>query len=135
LQAAILNKRFSRYSEVIKRRRSIATIYQENLGNLQEFQLPPKPEQIGDHFDVFQNYEIQADRRDELKKHLAEKNIGTIIQWGGRGVHQWEGLGFTQKLPKVEKFFEQCLMLPINMFISDDDVQYVCDTINRFYGN
>jgi dTDP-4-amino-4,6-dideoxygalactose transaminase len=135
LQAAILNKRFSRYSEVIKRRRSIATIYQENLGNLQELQLPPKPEQIGDHFDVFQNYEIQADRRDELKKHLAEKNIGTIIQWGGRGVHQWEGLGFTQKLPKVEKFFEQCLMLPINMFISDDDVQYVCDTINRFYGN
>lgn len=135
LQAAILNKRFSRYAEVVTRRRAIAKIYQEYLVSLQELQLPPKPEENGNHFDVFQNYEIQADRRDELKKYLAERNIGTIIQWGGKGVHQWEGLGFTQQLPKVEKFFEQSLMLPINMFVSDEDVFYVCDAINNFYRN
>ena len=133
LQAAILNKRFSRYAEVVTRRRAIAKIYQEYLVNLQELQLPPKPEENGDHFDVFQNYEIQAERRDELKKYLADRNIGTIIQWGGKGVHQWEGLGFTQQLPKVEKFFEQSLMLPINMFVSDEDVLYVCDAISNFY--
>jgi len=76
---------------------------------------------------------MQADKRDELKKYLADKGIGTLIQWGGKGVHQWDGLGFTQKLPKVERFFERSLMLPMNMFISDADVAYICKSINDFY--
>jgi len=135
LQAAILNKRFARYQEVIVRRRAIASLYQTHLGELEELQLPPAPKENSDHFDVFQNYELQADKRDELKRFLAEKGIGTIIQWGGKGVHQWEGLGFTQELPKVERFFERSIMLPMNMFISDDDVLYICDSIKNFYRN
>jgi dTDP-4-amino-4,6-dideoxygalactose transaminase len=135
LQAAILNKRFARYSEVIVRRRKIASLYQTHLGELQELDLPPAPEENGDHFDIYQNYELQADNRDELKRYLSEQGIGTIIQWGGKGVHQWEGLGFTQMLPKVERFFERTLMLPMNVFIGDDDVVYVCDSIKNFYRN
>jgi dTDP-4-amino-4,6-dideoxygalactose transaminase len=135
LQAAILNKRFARYQQVIERRREIAALYQSHLGELEELQLPPAPELNGNHFDVYQNYELQADNRDGLKKFLFEQGIGTIIQWGGKGVHQWEGLGFTQKLPKVERFFERTLMLPMNMFIRDDDVEYVCDSIKNFYRN
>jgi hypothetical protein len=115
------------------RRRVIASLYQTHLGELEELQLPPAPEENGHHFDVYQNYELQADKRDELKTYLAEKGIGTIIQWGGKGVHQWDGLGFTQKLPIVERFFERSIMLPMNMFISHDDVSYVCDAIKNFY--
>ena len=107
-------------------------MYQEQLGDLDELQLPPSPDANPDHFDIT-NYELQADRRDELKKYLNEHNIGTLIQWGGKAVHQWEGLGFAVRLPKVENFFKRCLMLPMNMFISDDDVHYVCETIRTFY--
>ena len=81
----------------------------------------------------YQNYEFQADRRDELVEFLNQKGIGTLIQWGGKAVHQWDGLGFNQKLPKVEKFFERCLMIPMNMFLDDEDVYYVCETIKDFY--
>ena len=133
LQAAILNKRFVRYQDVIARRREIASLYQTYLGELEELELPPAPEENSNHFDVYQNYELQADNRDELKSRLAEQGIGTAIQWGGKGVHQWEGLGFTQVLPKVEKFFQRALMLPMNMFISNDDIFYVCDSIRKFY--
>jgi dTDP-4-amino-4,6-dideoxygalactose transaminase len=133
LQAAILNKRFARYQEVIARRREIASLYQSHLGELEELELPPAPDENSNHFDVYQNYELQADNRDDLKRFLAEKGIGTIIQWGGKGVHQWEGLGFTQRLPKVERFFERSIMLPMNMFISDNDIYYVCDSIKNFY--
>lgn len=133
LQAAILNKRFARYQEVITRRREIASLYQTHLGELEELELPPAPNENSHHFDVYQNYELQADNRDDLKRFLAEKGIGTIIQWGGKGVHQWEGLGFTQKLPKVERFFERSIMLPMNMFISNDDVSYICKSITNFY--
>ena len=133
LQAAILNKRMTRYEQVIERRRTIASLYQEQLGDLEHLQLPPAPNSDANHFDVFQNYELQADNRDQLKKHLAELGIGTLIQWGGKGVHQWGGLGFTQVLPGVERFFERSLMLPMNMFISDEDVAYICKSIIDFY--
>ena len=133
IQAAILNHRLQSYDKVIIRRRAIASIYQERLGILDELQLPPGPDADPDHFDIYQNYELQADRRDDLKNHLDTKGIGTLIQWGGKGVHQWERLGFNLKLPKVERFFERCIMLPMNMFITDNEIQYVCDQIWDFY--
>lgn len=132
-QAAILDFRLQTYDKVISRRRAIATMYQAQLGDLNELQLPPAPDAHPDHFDIYQNYELQADRRDALKDYLKAQGIGTLIQWGGKAVHQWERLGFTVKLPKVERFFERCIMLPMNMFVSDAEVRYVSDTVRSFY--
>ena len=133
LQAAIMNHNFAKYDGVILRRRQIAGMYQALLGDIEQIQLPPGPDANADNFDVYQNYELQAENRDLLKQYLLEEGIGTIIQWGGKAVHQWDGLGFSQRLPKVEEFFEKCLMLPMNMFISDRDVEYVASSIRNFY--
>ena len=76
---------------------------------------------------------IRKYKLDELKKYLSEKNIGTLIQWGGKGIHHFEQLGFTQKLPNTDKFFERCIMLPMNIFISNEDVEYICNSIKSFY--
>lgn len=72
LQAAFLDLQFKEYEKVISRRRNIAEIYQERLGSFEQLILPPAPDSEADHFDVFQNYEIEAEQRDELKKYLAE---------------------------------------------------------------
>jgi dTDP-4-amino-4,6-dideoxygalactose transaminase len=133
LQAAILSYKLKTYDQVIERRRVVAQMYQDQLGKLDELQLPPPPSNTSNHFDVYQNYELTADDRDELKKYLSEKNIGTLIQWGGKGIHQFEQLGFTQKLPNTDKFFERCIMLPMNIFITDEDVEYICNSIKSFY--
>lgn len=132
LQAAILNYKLRNYGEVIARRRNLANLYNERLADIEFLGLPPAPNN-GDHFDVFQNYEITAERRDELRQHLTSNGIGTLVQWGGKAVHQFEALGFNINLPRVEKFFTECLMLPMNMFISDDDVEYICESIHSFY--
>jgi len=133
LQAAILNHRIADYAQVISRRRAIASMYQKQLEDMEELQLPPAPDASSDHFDIYQNYELQADHRDELKLYLHDSGIGTLVQWGGKAVHQWEYLGFLMKLPKVERFFERCIMFPMNMFINDDDVNYVCEKVRQFY--
>ncbi len=133
LQAAILDHRLKSYGNVIARRRAIAQAYQDRLGSLEQLRLPPAPDADPDHFDIYQNYELQADRRDELKDFLRRRGVGSLIQWGGKAVHQWERLGFTCRLPKVERFFERCIMLPMNMFLTDDDVEYVCDSVCSFY--
>jgi len=108
-------------------------MYQDRLGDLPELQLPPAPDSDADHFDVFQNYELQADNRDQLKTHLSEQNIGTLIQWGGKAIHQFEQLGFNQVLPETERFFKRCIMLPMNIFINDDDVDYICEKVRDFF--
>jgi dTDP-4-amino-4,6-dideoxygalactose transaminase len=133
LQAAILDARLKSYEAVIERRRSLARLYRQRLSELDELKLPPGPDNDADHFDIYQNYEIEAARRDDLRAHLKESGIGTLIQWGGKAVHQWDRLGFTQKLPFTEKLFERMLLLPLNMSLSDDDVNTVSDEIWRFY--
>tara|TARA_B110000971_G_scaffold125981_1_gene128930 strand:+ start:398 stop:1507 length:1110 start_codon:yes stop_codon:yes gene_type:complete len=133
IQAAILSFKFKTYDNVIRRRREIAQMYQDRLGLLDELQLPPAPSVDSDNFDVYQNYELQADNRDDLKNYLNEKHIGTLIQWGGKGIHQFTQLGFNQVLPDTDKFFERCIMLPMNIFISDSDVDYICESVSEFY--
>ena len=133
IQAAILSHKLKSYSEVIKRRRRVAELYQARLGQLEELELPPAPDENSDNFDVYQNYELQSDNRDGLREYLKENGVGTLIQWGGKAIHQFTNLGFDQKCPKTDKFFQRCIMLPMNVFISDDDVHYICDKVVDFY--
>jgi len=134
LQAAILDYKLKDYANEIGRRREIAALYQERLGDVKELLLPPAPDSDPDHFDIYQNYEIEAERRDELRAYLKEHGVGTLIQWGGKAVHQFEKLGFNIELPFTEKMFTRCLMLPMNRSLSNEDVQYVCQVIRDFYG-
>jgi len=134
LQAAFLDYQLKKYDRVIERRRQLASRYTEQLSEVTEVVLPPAPDADPDHFDIYQNFEIEAERRDGLKKHLKDCGIGTLIQWGGQAVHQLKALGFTGSLPYTEGLIARMLMVPMNMSLTDGDVDYVCDYIRAFYG-
>ena len=133
LQAAILDFKLKKYDDVVARRREIASIYHSRLSSFKQLLLPPAPSEDSDNFDVYQNYEIQAEKRDALKEFLYKNGIGTLVQWDGKGIHQWKYLGFKSILPKIENFFNNCIMLPMNTFITNDDVEYVTEKISEFY--
>jgi dTDP-4-amino-4,6-dideoxygalactose transaminase len=134
LQAAFLDFKLKSYPQEIERRREIAALYQEHLGGLSELQLPPGPKADARHFDVYQNYELEADRRDELKVYLEENGIRSLIQWAGKAVHQFSSLGLNFKPEYTEKMFKRCLMIPMNTTLTNEDVLYVAQTIRDFYG-
>jgi dTDP-4-amino-4,6-dideoxygalactose transaminase len=134
LQAAILHFQFKDYQRIIDHRRLLAAAYTEHLGGLAELVLPPAPDADPDHYDVYQNYEIEAERRDALREYLKKCGIGTIIQWGGKAVHQFRDLGFNTALPATDRLFERCLTLPMNMVVTTDDVAYIAHHIRAFYG-
>ena len=133
LQAAILSHKLKTFKQDIKRRRAIAQIYEDQLCDLEELKLPPAPSVNSDHYDVYQNYEILAENRDELKVFLSKKDIGTLIQWGGKAIHHHIELGFNQILPNTDNFFKKCIMLPMNTFITNDDVFYITEQVKSFY--
>lgn len=133
LQAAFLLFRLRKYDAVVARRRAIASHYQSRLCGMKELGLPVAPDADPKWFDIYQNYEIEAERRDELQAHLKACGIGTLIQWRGWAIHKQRKLGFEQNLPETDRFFERCLMLPLNMSVTDDEIDIVCDEIARFY--
>ena len=135
LQAAILNFFFQDYDKTVERRRHIADLYHKNLKGLNELALPPSANSDSNYFDIYQNYEIEAIKRDKLKEYLSNKGVGTLIQWGGKAVHEFKDLGFNQSLPFTEKIMRNSLMLPLNMTVTDSEVKYICDCIRSFYHN
>lgn len=135
LQAAVLRHRFNSYDASIARRRAIASLYQTALSDLSQVQLPPGPDADSKHFDVYQNYEIEADRRDDLQRYLRANGIGSAIQWAGRPLHQISALGLNYDLPYTDQVFRRCLMLPMNPMLGDEDVEYVCAVVRAFYGS
>jgi dTDP-4-amino-4,6-dideoxygalactose transaminase len=133
LQAAILNLKLQYYEKDIARRRTIAAIYQDRLHGIDFLLLPPGPDNDPIHYDIFQNYEIEAHHRDNLQKFLFEKGVGTIIQWGGYTVHQFDELGLNTHLDYTDRMTERFMLLPMHPMLTDEDVLYICDQIKKFY--
>lgn len=133
IQAAVLDLKLRSFDAAIARRREIATQYERRLSHLEELILPPGPEADPNHFDTYQNYEMQSMRRDELREYLRRHEVGTLLQWGGHAVHQFKNLGFDVVLPKTELMTSRFIMLPMNTALSDEDVSYICDVIEQFH--
>jgi dTDP-4-amino-4,6-dideoxygalactose transaminase len=135
VQAAVLNFKLKTFARDLERRRALAAIYDRGLRDVPELLLPPAPNADPAHHDIFQNYEIEAERRDELKAQLERAGVRTIVQFGGKAVHQFSGLGFTGvRLPFTERMYTRLLLLPMNTTLTDDDAAYVVAAIRRFYG-
>lgn len=133
VNAALLLYKLHSYGSVIKRRRQIAQMYQDRLGQVEPLRLPPSPNSNPRQFDVYQNYELEAESRDQLQVYLASEGIGTLVQWGGKAIHHFKNLGFNEALPRTDEFFRKCIMLPMNAFISDSDVDLISEKIIEFY--
>lgn len=134
LQAAILDFKLKKLPEWIEKRRQLAALYDQELRDLPSLKLPPPPR--GDHvsFDVFQNYEIEAEARDPLVRHLKDRGIEILIPWGGRAVHQFKALEFPPfHLPVTERLFQKVVMLPMHTELTEAQVKYVADTVHEFY--
>jgi len=133
LHAAILIYKLSWYDQAVARRRAIAARYHDAFRGISELDLPPAPGADSARFDVFQNYEMCCDRRDKLCVHLTNLGIGTIVQWGGTGIHQFRNLGLERLLPRTDRFFTRSLLLPMNHLLSDAQVGRVIDGVRGFF--
>lgn len=139
MQAAVLLAKFKYYEKTMQRRREIAQRYCDQLSKIAEITLPPAPNDSDKrHFDIYQNFEIEAENRDALRNYLKEQGIGTLIQWGGRALHQITELKDSMRfdvncLQRTELLFNRCFMLPINTSVTNDEVDYICDKIEKFY--
>lgn len=131
LHAAILNMKFNYFEQWIKRRRTIAKMYDEGLSNISG--LIPHPISNDDYFDVYQNYVIRTQRREELVAHLQKSGVEVLISWR-MPMHQQKALGLSHfKLPMTERISAEVISLPMYPELTDEEVQFVIEAIKKFF--
>lgn len=133
IQAAILAYKLGWYGQVVERRREIAARYANAFSGIAAMELPPGPDADPRRFDIYQNYEVRCACRDGLRDHLAERGIGAIIQWGGTPIHRFLALGFSQHLPRSDRYLETSLLLPMNHLLTDEQVDAVIEAVQEFF--
>lgn len=132
IHAAMLNVKLKKLSEWTARRREIASYYYDRLSELDMIVPKDKPNEKA----VYHTFIIQTTRRDELKKFLSEKEIDTKIHYP-IPIHLQDAakyLGYRMgDFPVTEKQTGTILSLPVFPELTDDQVEYVADTIIKFF--
>ncbi len=132
LQAAILDLKLKKVPEWIGQRRRLAAIYDEELADVGAVKRPPAPDG-GAYFDIYQNYVIEADRRDQLHDHLTASGIETLISPGPVPNHK-QPVGLDHfSLPRTEELCATVLSLPLNNELGEEQVLEVAAAIKDFY--
>lgn len=132
LQAAILDLKLTKVPGWIEQRRTLAAIYDEELSGVAGVKRPPGPDG-GPYFDIYQNYVIEAERRDDLVSHLASKGIETLVSPGPVPNHK-QPVGLDHfHLPKTEELCAHVVSLPLNNELDEDQVLEVAGAIKDFY--
>ena len=135
LQAAVLQVKLAHIENTIERRAAHAAHYRELLKDIAEIKLPA----IKDgNREVNYVFCIQAENRDRLEAYLKGQGIGTSVYYPIPLHLQkcFEYLGYKKgDFPVAEKLCETVLALPMFPELTEDEVNYVCESIGTFYKN
>lgn len=123
IAAAILRVQLRRLPTLVARRRAVAALYAEFLGDLPMLRLPVQPP---DREHAWQSYVLLlADEidRNGVALELREQGIGCTI--GTYACHLQPVYGSTEHCPVSRHLFEHGLAIPMHADLTDDQVERV----------
>ena len=128
IQAAVLKVKLRYFHEEIEKRAGIAGKYNRGLKNI-------TPPYVGnDCKSVWAQYCIRTDNREELLKKCSDNAIPTGIYYPIPLHLQkvFEYLGHRKgDFPVSEQASKEIMALPMSAFLSDEEQDYIIDTVNR----
>lgn len=119
----------------LERRAQIADYYTERFSDLVDRGIQPPPS--GREGRCFYVYSLLADRRDELKRHLAEQGVGTHVYYPSPLPAQPAFAEYAPPgrfWPHAELASSRILALPIYPHLTDAQVEHVADAVRSFPG-
>jgi dTDP-4-amino-4,6-dideoxygalactose transaminase len=132
LQSAFLRVKLPNLDKWNTERRRVAEKYFNGIKN-PLIKLPLKSDNEFTH--IYHLFVIRCDKRNELEKYLADKGIGTVKHYP-IPMHMQEAykdLNIPQgSLPIAEEISATVLSLPMYYGITDEQINYVIDAINKF---
>ena len=133
MQAAILDVKLKRLQEYNGKRADIARRYNDALSDI-PIGLPVMSDNQREN--AWHQYVITTDKKEELIAYLGDKGIGTGAFYPVP-LHLQKAflsLGYKEgSLPVSEMLCKKTVCLPIFPELTDEEVQYIIDTIVKFY--
>ncbi len=132
LQAAFLDVKLRHLPAWIVRRREIAARYRAGLSEFTDLTLPHYDDPRRDH--VYQNYVVRSRQGDAFSDHLKKNGIEVLIQFR-KPYYRHEALKLEDRgFPETEVLSREVCSLPMNVEITNDEVDTVISVIRTFYG-
>ena len=133
IQAAFLSVKLPMVNRWNLARVALAKRYQEQLRGVGDLILPSVA-QYATH--VYHIYMIRTARRDNLQEYLRTNEIGTLIHYPVPPHLQkaYQSLSYKAgDFPIAEIIAKTCLSLPLYPGLKEAEVDFVCDTIKKFF--
>ncbi len=128
IQAGFLSLKLTLLEEITAHKRTLAQCYFEHLES--HFIMPV---QHSDYFDVFHIFAIRHPKRDQLKAYLLDNGIKTEIHYPLPPHRQKSMQNILEgEYPIAQEIHETILSLPISYGHTLEQINYICDVINRF---
>lgn len=131
LQAGLLRVRLSHLQELQEERRRICERYLTEISN-QQLLLP----KVNNYCTtVWHQFVVRCQKRDDLMKYLNENEIGSIIHYPipPHLSEAYRYLGYQEgSYPITEQYAHEVLSLPLYNGMTDEEIDYVLEIINRF---
>ncbi|MBR6012504.1 MAG: DegT/DnrJ/EryC1/StrS family aminotransferase [Selenomonadaceae bacterium] len=131
MQAALLRVKLSHLDELNDERKKIAERYLTGIKN--SCIILPKISEGSEH--VWHQFVIRSENRENFQKYLEENNIKTVIHYPipPHLAKCYEYLGYKRgDFPITEKFSDEVLSLPMFNGMTNDEIDYVIEVINKF---
>lgn len=130
VQAAVLDVKLKHLPAWIEHRRHIADHYRRGLEGVAGIELPHVTGE--QYFDIFQNYVVRTRRRDELRAHLFEQGVETLVHWP-KPMWEHEGLALQRPpLPETESICKEVVSLPMSAETTEEQVETTVRVIQEF---
>ena len=129
LQAAFLNIKLGHLDAENESRRTIAIRYLSEIKN--DKIVLPQWDESNNH--VFHLFVIRTDNRLALQDYLKECGVETMIHYP-IPPHKQKALSSLNHLifPITEKIHNEVLSIPLNSTLTDDEINYVISTLNKY---
>ena len=131
LQAAVLQVKLHHLGEFIASRKAAAQYYFGALKDVDWIELPDIKQNTNHTFHQF-TIKVKDGKRDELRQYLTEKGIPSMIYYPVPAHLQpaYRHLGYEEgNFPVSERLCKEVLSLPMHTELSEDQLQYICETI------
>ena len=133
--AGMLEYKLRQLPDWLARRDEIAERYKSGLADIDDLELP-KTRPGSTH--NWHKFVLRAERRDELKAFLKEREIDTMIHYARPVCDEplFAELGLPEEardVPVARRLGEEVLTLPLYPELRDEEVDYVVEAVKEFY--
>lgn len=127
--AAVLDVKLKYLDEDNQKRQQLAAFYYENINN----PLITLPVRLRDENNVYHQFPVFCERRDNLLQYLQDNGIQTLIHYPipphkQKCYSEWNNRCY----PITERIHEQELSIPMNQVITHHEARQIVDALNAF---